>query len=54
MLYAVFSFSQGVDLRGKVNAYILKLDGIYVINLKTEQAVFTDEEGNFSIKSNSQ
>lgn len=50
MLYAVFSFSQGVDLRGKVNAYILKLDGIYVINLKTEQAVFTDEEGNFSIK----
>lgn len=52
MLYAVFSFSQGVDLRGKVNAYILKLDGIYVINLKTEQAVFTDEEGNFSIKAN--
>lgn len=34
---------------GKVNANILDLGGIYIINLKTEKAVITDNNGSFSI-----
>ena len=46
-------FSQNkisVDCRGKVNADMTNLEGIYVINLKTENASITDSEGYFSIK----
>jgi hypothetical protein len=39
-----------VELKGQVNGYVTNLEGIYVINLKTEQAVFTNESGNFAIK----
>ncbi len=51
--FVVFSFSQSRDslsLKGKVNAYVSNLEGVYVINLKTEHTVFTDETGNFTIK----
>lgn len=46
-------FSQNkisVDCRGKVNADMTNLEGIYVINLKTENASITDSQGYFSIK----
>jgi hypothetical protein len=39
-----------VDCHGKVNADMSNLEGIYVINLKTENATITDKEGYFSIK----
>lgn len=38
-----------VKLNGKVIAGLSNLEGIYVINLKTEKAVITDKEGYFSI-----
>lgn len=41
-----------VELKGRINGYVSNLEGIYVINLKTEQAVFTDEKGNFTVKAN--
>lgn len=37
-------------VKGRVNAYVSNLEGIYAINLKTEQAVVTDENGNFVIQ----
>ena len=46
-------FSQNkiaTECRGKVNADMTNLEGIYVINLKTENASVTDREGYFSIK----
>ncbi len=36
-------------LNGKVIAGLSNLEGIYVINLKTEKAAITDKEGRFSI-----
>jgi hypothetical protein len=36
-------------LNGKVVAGLSNLEGVYVINLKTEKAVITDKEGLFSI-----
>jgi hypothetical protein len=39
-----------VDCHGKVNADMSNLEGIYVINLKTENATITDKEGYFYIK----
>lgn len=39
-----------VALKGRVNAYVSNLEGIYVINLKTEQTVFTNETGDFVVK----
>ncbi|WGK94839.1 MULTISPECIES: carboxypeptidase-like regulatory domain-containing protein [Flavobacterium] len=46
-------FAQGnvpVECHGKVNADMTNLEGIYVINLKTENASITDREGYFFIK----
>jgi hypothetical protein len=46
------SFAQeatSVPFNGKINANILDLGGIYIINLKTEKAVITDDNGSFSI-----
>ena len=46
-------FAQGnvaVECHGKVNADMTNLEGIYVINLKTENASITDTQGYFSIK----
>ena len=46
-------FSQekvAVECHGKVTADMTNLEGIYVINLKTENASITDKEGYFSIK----
>jgi len=37
------------NLRGKVNAYANSLQGIYVINMATEKAAVTEENGYFSI-----
>lgn len=39
-----------VVCHGKVNADMTNLEGIYVINLKTEKASITDKEGYFSIE----
>lgn len=52
-LFVVVAFGQNRDsigLKGRVSAYISNLEGIYVINLKTEHTVFTDETGGFAIK----
>ena len=38
-----------IKLKGKVTADATVLEGIYVINLKSEQALVTDKEGDFSI-----
>ncbi|MFV8371115.1 hypothetical protein [Flavobacterium sp. LB2P74] len=38
-----------IKLKGKVTSDVSVLEGIYVINLKSEQALVTDNEGNFSI-----
>ncbi|WKL42932.1 hypothetical protein [Flavobacterium sp. ZE23DGlu08] len=38
-----------IRLKGKVTSDVSVLEGIYVINLKSEQALVTDKEGNFSI-----
>lgn len=39
-----------VEIKGKVLADFGDLEGIYVINLKTEKTVITDKEGDFSIR----
>jgi len=36
-------------LNGKINANTMDLEGIYVINLKTEKSTITEKEGYFSI-----
>jgi len=40
------------EIKGRVNAYASNLDGIYVINLKSEKTAFTDEKGDFVIEAN--
>ena len=42
--------SSSKELKGKVNANMSNLEGIYVINLKTEKSAITDMQGFFSIK----
>lgn len=36
-------------LNGKISANTIDLEGVYVINLKTEQSTITDKDGQFSI-----
>lgn len=36
-------------LRGKISANTIDLEGVYVINLKTEKSTITEKEGHFSI-----
>ncbi|WP_369766160.1 hypothetical protein [Flavobacterium sp. WC2429] len=53
VLFATAGLAQesvSTELNGKVNADMSNLEGIYVINLKTEKAVITDQQGYFSIK----
>ncbi|MEO8254410.1 MAG: hypothetical protein ABI554_08470 [Flavobacterium sp.] len=53
ILFSVAVFSQSntiFALNGKISSYVSNLEGVYVINLKTEQNVFTDENGAFFIK----
>ena len=38
------------EIKGKVNANMTNVEGIYVINLKTEKSAITDMQGFFSIK----
>lgn len=38
-----------IKLKGKVTSDVAVLEGAYVINVKTEQALVTDKEGNFSV-----
>ncbi|MBA0884529.1 hypothetical protein GTZ96_012605 [Flavobacterium sp. BBQ-18] len=38
------------EIKGQVNAYVSNLEGVFVINLKSEQTVFTNETGDFAIK----
>lgn len=38
-----------VQLKGKLTADVLVLEGIYLINKKTEQALVTDKDGKFAI-----
>lgn len=37
-------------LKGKINANTMDLEGIYVINLRTENSTVTENDGGFSIK----
>src|SRR3970282_2142623 len=41
--------SGSTTLEGKISANTLDLEGVYVINLKTEKSTITDKEGYFSI-----
>lgn len=57
MLFFIFSTTvvseqlrRSEELKGRVNAYVSNLEGIYVINLKTEQSVLTDGNGGFDIE----
>lgn len=52
VLCTTIVFGQLNELKGQINGYVTNLEGIYVVNLKTEQAVFTDESGNFTVKAN--
>ena len=46
----LFGQNSGVVVcRGKVNAEMTELEGIYVINLNTENATITDSKGFFTI-----
>jgi hypothetical protein len=50
------AFSQEIartKLSGKINANLNDLEGIYVVNLKTEKSVITDKGGYFSIDATS-
>ena len=38
-----------IILNGKINANTIDLEGVYVINLKTEKSTITENEGFFSI-----
>lgn len=40
------------EIKGRVNAYASNLEGVFVINLKSEQTVFTNETGDFVVKAN--
>jgi hypothetical protein len=51
-LFAAVSFAQEslpVELKGRVDSFMPNLEGIYVVNLKTEKTAITDENGDFSI-----
>ncbi len=37
------------EIKGRISAELKDLEGVYVVNLKTEKTVITDKEGNFSI-----
>lgn len=53
MLFSTVAVAQGSvssELKGIVNGDGFNVDGIYVINLTTERAVVTDEEGYFAVK----
>lgn len=55
VLFTIVSFGQSnnlTELKGQVSAYVSNLEGIYVINLQSEQSVLTNENGDFSIKAN--
>ncbi|MBF2710014.1 hypothetical protein [Flavobacterium soyangense] len=41
--------SSKTRLKGKINANTIDLEGVYVINLKTEKSTITDKDGFFSI-----
>lgn len=41
--------SSRVILNGKISANTIDLEGVYVINLKTEKAAITEKDGSFSI-----
>lgn len=41
---------KSAEIKGQVNAYVSNLEGVFVINLKSEQTVFTNETGDFVIK----
>ncbi|SDZ92733.1 hypothetical protein SAMN05443667_101323 [Flavobacterium gillisiae] len=52
MLFTTVALAQesvSTELKGKINADGFNVDGIYVINLTTEKAVITDDEGYFVI-----
>lgn len=53
ILFAVASFGQSADslvVKGKVNAYVVNLEGVTVIDMRTEHLVLTDENGDFVIQ----
>ncbi|KQB38998.1 Cna B 2 domain containing protein [Flavobacterium daejeonense] len=53
MLFAVASFGQSADtlvVKGKVNAYVVNLEGVTVIDMRTEHLALTDENGDFVIQ----
>ncbi|KDN54477.1 hypothetical protein [Flavobacterium seoulense] len=55
IFFSVIAFGQStnsLELKGKVASYISNLEGIYVINLQSEQSVSTNENGDFVIKAN--
>ena len=41
--------SPRIVLNGKINANSMDLEGVYVINLKTEKSIITEKDGYFSI-----
>ncbi|RVT78671.1 hypothetical protein EOD40_05405 [Flavobacterium sufflavum] len=41
---------KSTEIKGQLNAYGSNLEGVFVINLKSEQTVFTNETGYFVIK----
>lgn len=38
------------EVKGRVNAYVSNVEGVFVINLKSEHTVYTNEIGEFSIQ----
>ena len=53
ILFAVASFGQSADslvVKGKVNAYVVNLEGVTVIDMRTEHLALTDENGDFVIQ----
>lgn len=55
ILFATVVFGQAnkaPEIKGQVSANVLNLDNIYVINLASEQTVFTDTNGEFVIEAN--
>jgi hypothetical protein len=56
ILFVTNAFAQEITrtkLSGKINANLNDLEGIYVVNLKTEKSVITDKGGYFSIDASS-
>ena len=53
VLFAAVSFGQSADtlvVKGKVNAYVVNLEGVTVIDARTEHLALTDENGDFVIQ----